>query len=88
MIHPLRYVAHFAAVAAASAAFGAPAYAQADRCAMFRSAADQARCRSDLSQGPTVDPYCLPMTGQQVRAVRAGQPVLVPGVGGCSQTWN
>lgn len=88
MIHPLRYVAHLAAVAAAAATISAPAYAQADRCAMFQSVADQLRCSSELSQSPQAVPYCLPMTGQQVRAVRSGQRVVVPGVDGCSQVWN
>lgn len=66
----------------------APAYAQADRCSQFPSPADQARCRIELVQNPPADPYCLPMTTRQLRAVQAGQPVLVPGVGGCSQVWN
>lgn len=75
-------------LAVAAATLTAPAYAQADRCSQFPSPADQARCMAELSQNPPADPYCLPMTTQQLRAVRAGQPVLVPGVGGCSQVWN
>ncbi len=55
---------------------------------MFQSATDQARCRNELSQPTVANPLCLPMTTQQMRAVLAGQTVLVPGVGGCTQVWN
>ena len=79
--HPMRSLL----IAAAAATITAPAYAQADRCALFPSPADQARCRLELTQQPSGEPYCLPMTTAQLRA---GQPVLVPGVGGCSQVWN
>jgi hypothetical protein len=82
--HPMRSLL----LAAAAATITTSAYAQADRCALFPSPADQARCRLELTQQPPADPYCLPMTTAQLRAVRAGQRVLVPGVGGCSQVWN
>ncbi len=75
-------------LAAAVATLVAPAHAQADRCAKFPSPADQARCRQELTQAPPTEPFCLPMTAQQFRAVKAGYRVRVPGVDGCEQVWN
>ena len=81
------HMKHFL-IALAAATLTAPAYAQAGQCAMFQSAAEQARCQNELTQAPPAQPYCLPMTAQEMRAVRSGQRVAVPGVGGCSQVWN
>ena len=75
----------FAAIAATLAS---PTPAQADQCAMFQSAAEQARCQNEQVQGSSATPYCLPMTAQEMQAVRAGQRVRVPGVGGCQQVWT
>jgi hypothetical protein len=77
-----------AVAAAAAATLTAPAYAQAGQCAMFQSDADKDRCLNELTQAPPAQPYCLPMSAEEMRLVRAGQRVSVPGVGGCSQTWN
>jgi hypothetical protein len=79
---------HFLIAAAVAATLGAPAHAQADVCSKFTTAADQARCRSELTQAPPAVPYCLPVTGQQMQAVRSGRRVVVPGVGGCAWEWN
>jgi hypothetical protein len=75
-------------ITVAIATLAGPVYAQAGPCAMFQSAVEQARCLNELTQAPPAQPYCLPMTAQEMRAVRAGQRVAVPGVGGCQQVWN
>ena len=75
-------------LAAAVAVFALPAHAQADRCAMFQPGAIRSRCLNDLLQSPPADPYCLPMSADEMRAVRAGRRVRVPGIGGCEWVWN
>ena len=79
---------HLLLAAVAAATIAAPVHAQADRCSQFRWLDDQDRCRVEFTYYPPADPYCLPMTAQQMRAVRAGRQVMVPGIGGCSQVWN
>jgi hypothetical protein len=65
-----------------------------EKCNKFQSRRDKQRCQREFisTQVQSVQgrpsPYCLPITIQQMAAIRRGQRILVRGVDGCSQQWN
>jgi hypothetical protein len=78
----------FLLLAALPAAIALPSLAQVD-CSKFASQENRESCtRNTSTTTSAAEPYCLPVNGMQMKAIREGRTVVVPGVNGCSQVYN